>query len=142
MTITPIKPFYTAKVKVKGGRSGTAVSDDGVLNLKLKSPGAAGDPEATNPEQLFAAGWGACYQSALLAAARHAGLDASGSVVDVEVSLGKEEGGDAYGLAATITVAIPGLDEDQVRELADAAHQGCPYSRATRGNIRVDIETA
>ncbi len=142
MAITPIKPFYTTSVKVEGGRQGTAVSDDGALNLKLKSPGSAGDPEATNPEQLFAAGWGACYQSALMGAARDAGLDASGSVVDVEVSLGKEDGDGPYSLAATITVSIPGLDKAQVKELADAAHQRCPYSRATRGNIQVDIETA
>jgi lipoyl-dependent peroxiredoxin len=142
MTTTQIKPFYTANVKVEGGRAGTAVSDDGALNLKLKSPGATGDPEATNPEQLFAAGYGACYQSALHSAAKAQGIDASGSVVDAEVSLGKEEGADAYGLAVKLIVSIPGLDADQVRELAEAAHQRCPYSRATRGNIQVDIVAA
>lgn len=141
MAITPIKPFYTASVKVQGGRSGTATSDDGTLHLKLKSPGAAGDPEATNPEQLFAAGWGACYQSALISVARDAGLDASGSEVHVDISLGKEGGDGPYNLAATIAVSIPGLEPSQVKELADAAHQRCPYSRATRGNIQVDIVT-
>lgn len=142
MAITPIKPFYTTSVRVEGGRSGTAVSDDGVLNLKLKSPGAAGDPDATNPEQLFAAGWGACYQSALMSVAREAGLDASASEVTVDVSLGKEGGDGPYSLAARIVVAIPGLEPEQVRELADAAHQRCPYSRATRDNIEVTVETA
>ena len=142
MTITPIKPFYTAHVTVEGGRSGTAVSDDGALNLKLKSPGAAGDPEATNPEQLFAAGYAACYQSALLSIAKAREIDATGCVVESEVSLGKVEGEDAYGLAVKLTVSIPGVDAASVQELADAAHQRCPYSRATRGNIQVDIITA
>src|SRR6187431_1807440 len=87
MTIARIKPFYTAHVSVEGGRSGTAVSDDGALNLKLKPPGAAGDPEATNPEQLFAAGYAACYQSALMSIAGMRDIDASASVVDAEVSL-------------------------------------------------------
>jgi Ohr subfamily peroxiredoxin len=142
MAIDQIKPFYTAHVTVKGGRSGTAVSDDGALDLKLKSPGAAGDPEATNPEQLFAAGYAACYQSALMSVAKMQEIDASECVVDADVSLGKVEGEDAYGLAVKLTVSIPGLDAAKVQELADAAHQRCPYSRATRGNIQVDIVTA
>lgn len=142
MAIDHIKPFYTAHVEVQGGRSGTAVSDDGVLNLKLKSPGAAGDPEATNPEQLFAAGYAACYQSALISLAKTQDIDASASVVNAEVALGKVESEDAYGLAVKLTVSIPGLDAAKVQELADAAHQRCPYSRATRGNIQVDIVTA
>lgn len=142
MAISPITPFYTAKVKVSGGRSGSAVSDDGALDLKLTAPGAKGQPEATNPEQLFAAGYAACYQSALMSIARSEGVDASASVVDAEVSLGKETDGENYGLAVKLTVSIPGLDSAKVQELADAAHQRCPYSRATRGNIAVEIVTA
>jgi Ohr subfamily peroxiredoxin len=142
MTIAPIRPFYTAHVRVKGGRSGTAVSADGALNLKLKAPGGAGDPEATNPEQLFAAGYAACYQDALMTLAKAQGIDASNSVVDADVSLGKIVGEDVYGLAVKLTVSIPGLDPAKVRELAAAAHLRCPYSRATRGNIQVDIVTA
>lgn len=139
MTIAKINPIYSTTVKVTGGRQGTAVSDDGILDLKLSSPGAKTAEPATNPEQLFAAGYAACYQSALMGAAQRANIDASASVVNADVSLGKEEGTGAFGLAVTLTVTIPGLDQVKVQELADAAHQVCPYSRATRGNIAVTI---
>ena len=90
------------------------------------------------PEQLFAAAWGGCFQSALMAVARASGVDVSGSVVSVEVAQGPDsERG--YGLAATISVDIPGMDEQQAQELANAAHQLCPYSKATRGNIDVEV---
>ena len=142
MAVAPtITPVYTADVTVTGGRQGRACSSDGVLDVRLKSPGASGDPHATNPEQLFAAAYGACFQSALLGAARRAGEEASGSTVQAEVSLGKEGSG-AYGLAVTLTVRIPGLDLAKVQEIANAAHETCPYSRATRGNIDVRVIAA
>lgn len=139
MAVARINPVYTAAASVTGGRTGRGVTSDGALDVALKPPGAAGDPKATNPEQLFAVGYAACYQSALFGAAREAGVDASASVVASEVSLGKDEDSDRYGLAVKLTVSIPGLPLDQVQELADAAHERCPYSRATRGNIDVQI---
>jgi lipoyl-dependent peroxiredoxin len=138
---TRIKPTYTTQVTVTGGRQGHAVSSDGVLDLQLKMPGASGARTGTNPEQLFAAGYAACFQSALLGTARRAGEDASDSTVLADVALGKDDTG-AYGLAVTLTVSIPGLERAKVQELADAAHQTCPYSRATRGNIDVQVTAA
>jgi Ohr subfamily peroxiredoxin len=131
-------PKNTAKVTVTGGRAGHAVSDDGALDVQLRLPKTNGASGGTNPEQLFAAAWGACYQSALLASARNAGVDASNSTVRVDVSQGPDETG-GYGLAARIAVEIPGLDRAKARELADAAHAMCPYSRATRGNVDVEV---
>ena len=143
LAVATINSIYTAQVTVTGGRrKGHAVSNDGVLDLKLKLPGASGDPQATNPEQLFAAGYAACYQSALMGAAHRAGEDASSSTVHAAVSLGKEEGTEAYGLSVVLTVDIPGLARAKVEELANAAHETCPYSRATRGNIDVQVVVA
>jgi osmotically inducible protein OsmC len=136
-----IDPVYTANVTVSGGREGRATSDDGVLDVALRRPKTNGTADGTNPEQLFAAAYAACFQSALLGAARRAGHDASGSTVDAAVSLGKEESG-AYGLAVTLTVRIPDLDVDAVQALANDAHETCPYSRATRGNILVEVIAA
>ncbi len=143
MSIARINPIYTATVNVTGGRhDGTAVSDDGVLDLRLSPPGAKRDEPSTNPEQLFAAGYAACYQSALMGAARAAGVDASESTVSADVALGKEDGTDLFGLKVTLTVAIPGVDKAQVQELAEEADKTCPYSRATRGNIEVVVRAA
>lgn len=136
-----IKAMYTTAVTVTGGREGHAVSDDGVLDVQLRRPKINGVSEGTNPEQLFAAAWGGCYQSALLAVARKSGDNVSESTVNVEVAQGTEESG-AFGLAAKITITIPGMDRAKAQQLADAAHQLCPYSRATRGNIDVEIIVA
>jgi Ohr subfamily peroxiredoxin len=130
--------MYTTTVTVTGGREGHAVSDDGVLDVQLRRPKLNGASEGTNPEQLFAAAWGGCYQSALMAVARKSGDDVSASTVSVEVAQGRDAEG-VFGLAAKITVAIPGMDRDKARQLADAAHELCPYSRATRGNIDVEV---
>lgn len=139
MATRTIDPVYTTDVTVTGGRQGRAVCSDGTLDLQLRPPGASSDFDATNPEQLFAAGYAACYQSALYSAARERAQDASGSTVNARVSLGKDQSG-FYGLAVVLTVAIPGLDPAEVRVLAEAAHERCPYSRATRGNIDVRLE--
>jgi lipoyl-dependent peroxiredoxin len=134
-----IDPKYTTSVTATGGREGHAVSDDGVLDVQLRRPKLQGTPEGTNPEQLFAAAWAACFQGALIAATRGTDVDVSQSMVTVHVSMGPaaEEGG--YGLAGKIEVAIPGLPQAKVQELANTAHAGCPYSRATQGNIEVDV---
>ncbi len=140
-TTNTIDPVYTTSVSVTGGRQGHAVSDDGALDVRLGAPGSSGGDPATNPEQLFAAGYAACFQSALHSAAREDGQDASASTVTAEVSLGKEASG-GFGLAVVLTVAIPDLDHDAVQALADAAHRRCPYSKATRGNIDVHVRAA
>lgn len=139
MTIQAIDPVYTARVTVHGGRQGHAVSDDGMLDLTLGRPGARSGSPATNPEQLFAAGYTACFQSALMSAARETDQNAEGSTVTAEVSLGKDQSG-LFGLAVVLTVAIPGMDHDAVQALTEAAHRRCPYSRATQGNIDVQLK--
>jgi len=133
-----IDPKYTTSVTVSGGRQGHAVSDDGVLDVQLRRPKTNGVSDGTNPEQLFAAAWAGCFGSALGAVARDAGVDASDSTVKVEIVQGLDsEGG--YGLGARIFVAIPGVDQAKVQEVADAAHLVCPYSKATRGNVDVEV---
>ncbi|HWK80076.1 MAG TPA: organic hydroperoxide resistance protein [Thermomicrobiales bacterium] len=131
-------PVYTAKVSVTGGREGHAISDDGRLDLSLTRPGAAGT--GTNPEQLFAAGYAACFQSAMGSVARQRGVDVSKSVIESSVSLYRGEG--SFYLGVTMRVSIPGLALDEIQDLVDAAHQVCPYSNATRGNIDVSFEVA
>ena len=140
MTTHLAKPLYTAKATATGGRAGHATSDDGILDVDLRPPKEMGGPGgATNPEQLFAAGYAACFQSALGVVGRRAKVDTSASTVEADVTIGSIPGG-GYGLAVTIRVAIPGAGTDQVRSLAEAAHQVCPYSNATRGNIDVTLE--
>jgi Ohr subfamily peroxiredoxin len=136
--VSKIEPNYVATVTVTGGREGHAVSDDGVLDVQLRRPKQRGVSEGTNPEQLFAAGWGACFQSALGATARAEDIDVSNSTVTVDVGVGPDAEGN-YGLGARITVALPGLDRETAQRLVNAAHQRCPYSRATRGNIEVVV---
>jgi len=138
MTVAKVDPVYTAEVIVTGGRGGHAKSSDGALDVELCPPGAKADDPGTNPEQLFAAGYGACFQSAMHGAATKAGLNPDDITVRSEVSLGKCDGG-AYGLAVRLTVIVPGEDLKTIDEVARAAHERCPYSRATRGNIEVEI---
>lgn len=130
---------YTAEVTSSGdGRQGAATSADGVLDLKLTSPKeVGGSGEGTNPEQLFAAGWGACFHSALRLVARNAKADLTDSTVTVSVDLVKGE--DGYHLGAHIVATLPGLTQEQADDLVGQAHQRCPYSKATRGNIDVEV---
>ncbi|WP_077036032.1 organic hydroperoxide resistance protein [Pelomonas sp. KK5] len=131
--------LYTGRTETHGGRDGSARSDDGRLDLKLSPPGSRG--EGTNPEQLFAAGWSACFIGAMGHAARARGLALPKDVsVAAEVDLGTGEGG--YFLQARLNVRLPGLEAAQARELVDAAHATCPYSKATRGNIDVTLNIA
>jgi osmotically inducible protein OsmC len=134
------RPLYTAKASATGGRSGHVVSDDGILDLDLRPPEEMGGPGgASNPEQLFAAGYAACFQNALGIVGRRAKVDTSASTVEADVSIGPVPGG-AYGLAVALRVTIPGLEPTTVRSLTEAAHRVCPYSNATRGNIDVTVE--
>jgi lipoyl-dependent peroxiredoxin len=128
------KLLYTAKVHTTGGRDGNARSGDGRLDVELSPPGTPGT--GTNPEQLFAAGWSACFLGAVRIAAgkRKVTLPAS-TAIDAEVDLCKGDG--VYFLRARLNVSFPGLANEVAQALADEAHQTCPYSKATRGNIDV-----
>lgn len=130
------KSLYTAKVRTTGGREGTSRSSDGRLDIRLSTPGGPGS--GTNPEQLFAAGWSACFEGAMAIAARKMNVALPANVtIDAEVDLNIADG--AHFLSARLNVRVPGLDPDAARALVDAAHQTCPYSKATRGNIEVAI---
>ncbi|SDP28890.1 organic hydroperoxide resistance protein [Phyllobacterium sp. OV277] len=128
--------LYTGKTRTSGGRDGTSHSADDRLDIKLSSPGSTGT--GTNPEQLFAAGWSACFIGAMGLAARkmHVTIPAD-AAIDAEVDLCLVDG--AYFLQARLNVSLPGLERDVAQALTDAAHQTCPYSKATRGNIDVTI---
>jgi lipoyl-dependent peroxiredoxin len=130
------KVLYTAKTHTTGGRDGASQSSDGRLDVKLSSPGTSGS--GTNPEQLFAAGWSACFIGAMGVAASQMKVTLpAGRAIDAEVDLGTNDGG--YVLRARLNVSLPGLDRDVARAIVDAAHQLCPYSKATRGNIEVEL---
>lgn len=127
--------LYTAKTHTTGGREqGVARSADGRLDIKLSPPGGAG--VGTNPEQLFAAGWSACFEGALALVARKkkVALPAD-TAIDAEVDLRSTDG--AFSLAARLDVRLPGLAPEVAQALVDAAHETCPYSKAVRGNIDV-----
>ena len=129
--------LYTGKTRVTGGREGHARSDDGQLDIALSPPGTR-PPPGTNPEQLFAAGWSACFEGAMKIAARAQRIALPADLaIDAEVDLGKV--GDGYQLQARLNVSLPGLDPAQAQAVVDEAHRTCPYSKATRGNIDVQI---
>ncbi len=137
MATTIDKALYTARAHTTGGREGgNSRTDDGRLDVPISQPGSPG--KGTNPEQLLAAGWSACYLSAvkLVASQKKIRLP-DGAAVDAEIDLGSNAGG--YQLKARLTVVLPGMDRATAQELGDAAHQICPYSKATRGNIDVEI---
>ena len=134
--MTQEKVLYTGKTHTTGGRDGASRSSDGRLDIKLTSPGASGG--GTNSEQLFAAGWSACFLGAIgLAAARMKVAVPADTAVDTEVDLVVAD--NAYFLRARLNVSLPGLDREVAQALANTAHQTCPYSKATRGNIDVVI---
>jgi len=126
--------LYTGKTRTTGGRDGESRSSDGRLAIKLSPPGTAG--EGTNPEQLLAAGWSACFIGAmgLAARAQHVALPGD-TEVNTEVDLGTAGG--EYFLQARLNVSLPGLDRDVAQSLIDAAHRTCPYSKALHGNIDI-----
>ena len=135
----PEKVLYTAEATSTGdGRNGHVVSSDGRIDLDLAFPPEMGGTGAgSNPEQLFAAGYAACFHSALRFVARRQPAELGDSTVTAQVGIGPEDG--AFGLVVTLIIHVPGMERDKARELADAAHQVCPYSRATRGNISVEL---
>ncbi len=136
MTAQLDKVLYTAHAHTTGGRDGASKTDDGRLDVKLSPPGTSGN--GTNPEQLFAAGYSACFIGAVKAVAGKMKLTVPADVaVDASVDLGPV--GQAYGIAARLNVSLPGMDRAQAQALVDAAHQVCPYSNATRGNIDVTV---
>ncbi|HVJ37888.1 MAG TPA: organic hydroperoxide resistance protein [Stenotrophomonas sp.] len=128
--------LYTAKTHTTGGREGHARSDDGQLDIALSTPG--NNRPGSNPEQLFAAGWSACFEGAMKIAARKLQISVPADLaVDAEIDLGKV--GDGFQLQARLNVSLPGLERAQAQALVDEAHRTCPYSKATRGNIDVQI---
>ena len=133
--------LYTATVTAEGGREGRAASDDGHLDVNVSVPKELGGPGAgTNPEQLFAAGFAACFHSAMQAVARRSKQDIGGSSVTARVGLGTVDGGKGYALQVDLLVSVPVLDRDQAATLVAQADAVCPYSNATRGNIAVTHE--
>jgi osmotically inducible protein OsmC len=130
------KVIYTANTHASGGREGAARSSDGRLDVKLTRPGASGG--GTNPEQLFAAGWSACFISAMDVAARARNITLPADrAVEAEVDLCLDDG--AYSLQARLDVSLPGMDYAAAQAIVAAGHEICPYSKATRGNIDVTV---
>ncbi len=133
---TPSNILYNALVHTTGGRQGAARSSDGHLDIKLSSPGSGGS--GTNPEQLFAAGWSACFEGAMGLAARKMNVTLPPDLaIDAEVDLCRSN--DGYFLQARLNVAVPGVEREVAQALVNTAHQTCPYSKATRGNVDVSI---
>ncbi|MDI3390094.1 organic hydroperoxide resistance protein [Streptomyces sp. B-S-A8] len=130
---------YTAVATAEGGRDGRVAATDGKLDVVVNPPkemGGSGD--GTNPEQLFAAGYAACFQGALGVVARNEKVDITGSLVTAEVGIGSNDEG--FGIIVAIKGAIPTVDAETAKSLLEKAHQVCPYSKATRGNIEVTLE--
>ncbi len=129
------KVLYTARAHTTGGRDGQSRSDDGHLDVRLTPPGGAG----TNPEQLFASGYSACFIGAMKAVAGRQKITLPADLaIDAEVDLGPV--GQAFGIAVRLNVSLPGMDKAAAQALIDTAHQVCPYSNATRGNIDVTLK--
>ncbi|WP_284579258.1 organic hydroperoxide resistance protein [Streptomyces sp. 2P-4] len=138
MSIQQSDVLYTAVATAENGRDGRVATDDGRLDVVVNPPKELGGNGAgTNPEQLFAAGYSACFQGALGVVARNENADVSGATVTAEVGIGKND--DGFGLIVKISAAIPNVDEAKARELIEKAHQVCPYSKATAGNITVEL---
>ncbi|MFB8749411.1 organic hydroperoxide resistance protein [Streptomyces parvulus] len=138
MPIQQSEVLYTAVATAENGRDGRVSTDDGKLDLVVTPPKEMGGNGAgTNPEQLFAAGYSACFQGALGVVARQEGADISGSTVTAKVGIGKND--DGFGIIVEISAEIPAVDAATARSLVEKAHQVCPYSKATRGNITVTL---
>ncbi|MEU6986162.1 organic hydroperoxide resistance protein [Streptomyces sp. NPDC046324] len=138
MSIQQSDVLYTAVATAENGRDGRVATDDGQLDVVVNPPKVMGGSGAgTNPEQLFAAGYSACFQGALGVVARNENADISGSTVTAEVGIGKND--DGFGLIVKISASIPNVDVETAKSLIEKAHQVCPYSKATRGNITVEL---
>ncbi|MGW9341674.1 organic hydroperoxide resistance protein [Streptomyces albidoflavus] len=142
MSIPQIDVAYTAVATAENGRDGRVATDDGKLDVVVNPPKEMGGSGAgTNPEQLFAAGYSACFQGALGVVARAAKADIKGSTVTAHVGIGKTEAG-GFGLEVELITSIPNVDRATAEELVAKAHEVCPYSNATRGNIKVTLTVA
>lgn len=138
MSIQQTDVLYTAVATAQNGRDGRVATEDGRLDVVVNPPKEmGGSGEGTNPEQLFAAGYSACFQGALGVVARLEKADISGSTVTAKVGIGKND--DGFGIIVEISARIPNVDAETARDLLDKAHQVCPYSKATRGNISVTL---
>lgn len=138
-----INKVFTAQAKAKGGRDGRVTTANNAFDLNLSTPkemGGPGKAGATNPEQLFAAGYAACFEGALGVAARQAKVKLENVTVEAFIGFGQAEDG-GYGISADLHVNLPGVEQAQAEALVEAAHGICPYSRATRGNIEVTLST-
>ncbi|MFJ6717539.1 MULTISPECIES: organic hydroperoxide resistance protein [unclassified Streptomyces] len=138
MSITQSDVAYTAVATAENGRDGRVATNDGKLDVVVNPPKELGGSGAgTNPEQLFAAGYSACFQGALGVVAKNENADITGSTVTAEVGIGKNDEG--FGLIVKISAVIPNVDAATAKDLIEKAHQVCPYSKATRGNITVEL---
>ena len=134
------KKLYTAQVHTVGGREGAAKSSDKQLDIKLSTPGT--NRPGTNPEQLFAAGWSACFEGALAHIAKQAGIQLpADTAIDAEVDLNLDDT-EGFFLTARLNVFLPGLADDVAQELVDKAHETCPYSKMARGGIDASVRLA
>ncbi|MDB5954134.1 organic hydroperoxide resistance protein [Ramlibacter sp.] len=139
MTTSLDKVLYTAHTHAVGGREGSGRSDDGRIDVKLSSPGGAGN--GTNPEQLFGVGYSACFLGAMKAVAPKVGVTVPPeTAIDAEVDLGPTSLG--FGIAVRLKITVPGLERAKAEQLVAEAHKVCPYSNATRNNIAVEITVA
>jgi lipoyl-dependent peroxiredoxin len=144
-SVGAVKALYTAVARATDkGRNGHVRTDDGKLDLELSMPERMGGPggDGTNPEQLFAAGYAGCFANAMRSVARRQDRESvvDGATLTAEVDIGRSGPEGRFGLAVRLTARVPGLSQEEAEELVAAAHQRCPYSNATRGNIDVDIE--
>ncbi|WP_119679404.1 organic hydroperoxide resistance protein [Indioceanicola profundi] len=139
-----MKTLYSTTATATGGRDGRAVTDDGLLSVALATPKELGGKGgATNPEQLFAAGYSACFIGALkFVGARDKIAVPADVTVTAQVGIGPRDDGEGFGLAVDLTVNLPGVDRAQAEELVARAHRVCPYSHATKGNIQVTTTIA
>ena len=137
--------LYRTRATAVGGRDGHARSEDGALDVTLSTPremGGPGKAGATNPEQLFAAGYAACFENAVRFVARQQGINVGQTSVTAEVGIGPRADGPGFGLDIGLAVSLPDLDREQAEALIAAAHQVCPYSNATRGTVGVRLTLA
>lgn len=137
-----MKALYQAQATAQGGRNGHIQSSDGVLNLEVRMPKELGGTGGayTNPEQLFAAGYAACFDSALNFVAKQKKITLQSTSVTAKVSIGPNEKGPGFQLAVILEVSIPEIEHDEALKLLELTHQVCPYSNATRNNISVEIQ--
>ncbi|MGY3052246.1 osmotically inducible protein OsmC [Pedobacter sp. UYEF25] len=135
-----MKVIYTAEATATGGRNGHVKSSNGVLDLQVRMPKAMGgaSDDYTNPEQLFAAGYSACFDSALNLVIKQGKIETGETSVSAKVSIGQNDD-EGFGLSVVLSVNVPKVSIEEAKELVDKAHQVCPYSNATRGNVKVEL---